>query len=98
MHRNGVVRKNDINNKSDNTLDLKWIRIKNFVVRKGDEVEITPGFKVNKGEKLYVRQENMMKSFKFGERVDFDYKNYYSILYTSYLFIDELRKILPSRP
>lgn len=83
-HRNGIIRQEDIN--ADDCLELQFPRIKNFLVRNGEEIELLAGTVVNDGTEaetvqIFTRLEVRKLRFKRGEHLRFSLSDFGEIAF-----------------
>ena len=97
VHRNGLVTQKDINDKKNKTLKLQWIRFKCFHEKNGEEVEVRRGEVIEGGTTIQMKQEETSITFKLGDKINFNYKQFNEFVLTCWLFGQDLVQKLPKK-
>lgn len=94
-HRNSFVTKKDCNTqeKGEDVLQMRWIS-PSIEVTRGSEVMLVKeeGFTVKKGDIISVKNTRIMSSYKIGELVKINLDTFQQLVYTGYLFANDLTK------
>lgn len=94
-HRNGVVSEKDINHEN-RFMRLSLPRLKMFIEREGEEVELYPNMRVEAGELVVFRREIRERDFRVGERITFNAAEFDEIASACFFFANDLGHKLPS--
>ncbi|MEX1376173.1 MAG: hypothetical protein AB1Z23_01755 [Eubacteriales bacterium] len=93
VHRNGVVLANkDINNKGNNTLELKYLKMTLTSGTPNNMEEKNHSFTLNSGETAKLSFPSMSLEFHPNDDVLLNYKFVFDVGITCYLFIEQLVK------
>lgn len=95
VHRGGIVSDRDLND--ENSLKLRWRALKTFIHDEDGEREILPGMKVEKKGFLVVRTVECEKRFLRGERVVFTVEEVSEILWSLFLFGNDLVRAIKTQ-
>jgi len=95
VHRNGIVTPKDINDKTTNQLRAEYSRMKMYADKDGQETEVKKFTMVEGGSSIKMKIVNESIDFNLGNRVQFDYQQFNSLLTTCYLFGLDLAQKLP---
>lgn len=93
-HRGGIVGRADVNHEG-RALKLVLPRVKMFVPRNGEEIELHSGFVVESGERIAIRRESRQRIYSLGERIQFNAGEFHEIAFASYMFASDLESKLP---
>ena len=85
VHRKGIVTKHDINDKEDDNLIIKWAKFEIFYEYKNKEIAKRP-------IQVKLKNEIKEKSFKLGEKLKFDFKEFNEIVMTCFYFVLDLEE------
>lgn len=88
VHRGGIVGNKDINNK--NTLEVKWMRLAMILQNEDGENELILGQRVEKDGVIAIRNQEELRAFSVGEHVKFSVEEFYSAVWTLFLFGNDL--------
>jgi hypothetical protein len=101
-HRDGIVGKEDIN--AGDCLELRFPRVKNFFVRKGEEIELLPGTVVNDGTdgkevQIFTKLEARVLLFTKGQHLKISFSDFSEIAFACNHFgtalAHGLRELIP---
>jgi len=97
VHRGGLVTEKDINNEKEKALKLEWVKFKIFYEKDGEEIEIMGKGVIDggKGTKIKLRREDNSISFKLGEIITFNYRQFNEFIVTCHHFGIDLVDCLP---
>jgi len=95
-HRAGIVDQQDIDD-GCTTLTLALPRMGIFVHRAGNDVEVTSGSQLAKGEEVFVTSVVRERHFELGESIQFDQAQLVEAAYGCYAFSVDLISKLPQR-
>jgi len=101
-HRGGVVGKKDVDGASP-VMELSIPRMKVFYHRRGEEVEVQPGTRVNAEDgsetvELMMRLDVRRHHYNLGDRLSFDLSDFNEIAFACYYFGSQLASRLPALP
>jgi hypothetical protein len=97
VHRNGLVTEKDINDTINKALKLAWVKYKIFYEKDGKEIEIMGKgvIDLGTGTMVKIRREDNSISFKQGERITFNYRQFNEFIVTCNHFGVDLVDCLP---
>jgi hypothetical protein len=97
VHRNGVVGEKDVKNSLTNDLRLKWISIKFWTEKNGQQEEINFMFRKDKVtvNNLSYKPIKNEKIFKVGDKVELDINEFNGIAFTCLSFANNLFPLMP---
>jgi hypothetical protein len=98
-HRGGVVGKSDVGKRD--FMELSFPRMKPFYERRGKEIELEPGLRVDAEDgqsevTLMMRYDIRIRRFKVGERLAFAVSDFDEIAFACYYFGTRLALGLPN--
>ncbi len=92
-HRNGIVGRIDA--RTDGALELRFPRMKFFVLQEGEEVELYRNFYVEKETEIKLRLDVRIRTFRVGERLLLKAEDFDEIAFACSHFGSEVAKRLP---
>jgi hypothetical protein len=98
VHRRGFVSEKDINDRIENTLKIDLVKLKFFYEKDDKEIEIIGKTTINGGTEgtiIKLRREDNTISFKQGERISLNYRQFNESIVTCYHFGTDLVDCLP---
>jgi hypothetical protein len=98
VHRGGLVTEKDINDETEKALKLEWVKLKLFYEKDGEEIEIIGETIIDggtEGTQIKLRRENNTISFKQGNYIILDYKQFNEFIVTCFHFGADLVDCLP---
>jgi len=95
VHRGGLVTEKDINDLSNGTLKLCWIKLKLFYEKEGEEIELQGQTVIEGGSSIKMRRENNDLSFNIGEHISINYRQFNELIVTCHHFGSDLVDALP---
>ena len=95
VHRGGLVTEKDINDPSNNRLKLRWVKLKIFYEKDGEEIELQGQTIVEGGASIKMRRENNEISFNIGEHISLNYRQFNEFIVTCHHFGTDLVNALP---
>ena len=98
VHRGGLVTEKDMNDETGKTLKLEWVKQTLFYEKDGKEIEIIGKTVIDggtEGTQIKFRREDNTISFKQGETIALNYKQFNEFIFTCYHFGADLVDCLP---
>ncbi len=95
VHRGGLVTEKDINNLSEKALKLRWVKLKLFYEKDGREIELQGKTVIEGGTSIKMRREDNEISFKLGEHISLNYRQFNEFIVTCHHFGTDLVDALP---
>jgi hypothetical protein len=95
-HADGLVGPRDIN--ADGELKLRFPRLKAFVTKNGEEIELYENFYVEAGAEMMFRLDVRERNFRVGERLTIDAGDFDDIAFACWQFGTLLAQRLPKLP
>lgn len=98
VHRGGLVTEKDINDTAQRALKLDWVKLKMFYEKDGEEIEIIGETIVDggaQGAPIKLKREDNTVSFKEGNRISLNYKQFNEFIVTCHHFGTDLVDCLP---
>ena len=92
-HRAGIVGKKDAS--EDGVMRLRFPRVKMFLVRDGEEIELQRGTAVEAGTEIFMRLDLRVREFKVGEPLTIVAADFDEIAFACYYFGNQLARRLP---
>jgi hypothetical protein len=92
-HRAGIVSKADAG--PGGVMELRFPRLKFFVVREGSELDVHEGMEVAAGTEIFTRLEVRIRKFNVGERLTITAADFDEIAFASFHFASQLAQLLP---
>jgi hypothetical protein len=95
-HRAGIVSKSDAD--PGGIMELRFPRLKFFVVREGNEIDVHEGMAVEAGTEILTRLEVRIRKFNVGERLTITAADFDEIAFACFHFASQLAQLLPKIP
>lgn len=95
VHRGGLVTEKDINDLSNKTLKLFWVKLKLFYEKEGEEIELQGQTLIEGGTSIKMRRENNEISFNIGQQISLNYRQFNEFIVTCHHFGTDLVDALP---
>lgn len=95
VHRGGLVTEKDINDLSEKALKLRWVKLKLFYEKDGKEIELQGKTVIEGGTSIKMRREDNEVSFKLGEHINLNYRQFNEFIVTCHHFGVDLVDALP---
>jgi hypothetical protein len=92
-HRAGIVSKSDAG--PGGIMELRFPRLKFFVVREGSEIDVHEGMAVEAGTEILARLEVRIRKFNMGERLTITAADFDEIAFACFHFASQLAQLLP---
>jgi hypothetical protein len=93
-HRDGIVGDADVETNSA-TMKLRLPRLKVYVERAGEEVEVAAGTRVQRGENIIVSTTFREREWQLGSRVTFSPEEFQEIALACWHFANDIGTKLP---
>lgn len=92
-HRGGIVGKSDAG--PAGIMELRFPRLKFFIVHEGNEVNVHEGMAVEAGTEIFTRLEVRIRKFNVGERLTITAADFDEIAFACFHFASQLAQLLP---
>ena len=93
-HRNGVVSAIDVKDGSG-VLTLSLPRLRLWIERDGQELELFQNMHVNAGEAIMLQRAIRERRYNPGDRITFTAEEFYEIAQATFLFSQDIASKLP---
>lgn len=93
-HRDGIVTADDVNHQNK-LLRLILPRLRIFSEKDGDEIELKPNMRVEKGQLIEIKRVSRERIYKIGERIVFDAAEFHEIASACWFLSNDIAEKLP---